>query len=214
MDEELAALRRPYRGTRLRPEDLAAHPAPQLRAWLREARDAAQAEPNAAALATVDAEGRPAVRMVLVKGVSEAGVSFFTNYGSRKARELAANPHAALCLWWDRLERQVRVEGPVARLDDEANDAYFARRPRGSQLAAWASEQSAPLPDREALTSRLEALRARYPEGSPVPRPPHWGGYRLRFEAAELWQGGEDRLHDRFRYERDGDGWTVTRLAP
>lgn len=225
MDRDLSALRRAYRGDGLRRDALDPDPVRQVARWLQEAREAGQVEPNAAALATADAEGRPSVRMVLVKGLREGGVTFFTNYESRKARELAANPRAALCLWWDLLERQVRIEGPVARVSREESEAYFRSRPRGSRLGAWASRQSAPLQGREPLVERLRELERAYPEGAEIPVPPFWGGYRLDPQAVELWQGGPDRLHDRFVYRRAGaaakqagagsaPAWIIERLAP
>lgn len=213
MDLDVASLRRHYRGDGLHVRDLDPDAMRQVAAWLADAHRAGQIEPNAAALATADAEGRPSVRMVLVKGLDAAGATFYTNYGSRKGRELEANPRAALCLWWDRLERQVRLEGPVSRTSREESEAYFRSRPRASRLAAWASEQSAPLPEREALEARLEEFRVRH-EGEEVPLPPVWGGYTLEAEAVEVWQGRPDRLHDRFVYRRDGEVWTLARLYP
>ncbi len=207
------APRRAYRWGRLEPADLAPDPLRQLERWLVDALEAAMLEPNAMTLATVDADGRPSARVVLLKGIAEGGLEFFTNYGSRKAVELAGDPHAAACFWWDRLERQVRVEGTVTRLSEGASRAYFARRPYGSQLAAWASRQSRPLQSREELERRVAEARERFAEG-PVPLPPHWGGFLLRPERVEFWQGREDRLHDRFMYRRAADGWQVERLYP
>ena len=171
------------------------------------------ADPTAAALATADATGRPAVRMVLVKGVDEAGFRFFTNLESRKASELAANPRAALCFWWPTLGRQVRVEGDVTRLDDDASDAYFATRPRDSQLGAWASRQSAVLASREELLGRLAEATLRYGDRS-VPRPPFWAGFLLAPQAIEFWSAGEHRLHERELFRREGGGWTREWLYP
>jgi pyridoxamine 5'-phosphate oxidase len=149
---------------------------------------------------------------VLLKGVDH-GFVFYTNYESEKGRQLEANPSAALVFWWPPLDRQVRVEGRTAKVTPEESDEYFATRARGSQLGAWASDQSRVIPDREMLEERLAELTVRF-EGGPVPRPPHWGGFRLIPTSIELWQGQTDRLHDRFRYDRDGDGWRITRLAP
>lgn len=169
---------------------------------------------EAMALATATAAGAPSVRMVLLKGVDERGFQFFTNYGSRKAAELDANPRASLCAHWAPLERQVRVEGPVERLSREESDAYFRSRPRGSQVGAWASEQSRPLDDRETLENRVARYEAEF-EGGDVPLPPHWGGYLLVPERIEFWQGRGDRLHDRWLYARDpSGGWTIARLYP
>jgi len=171
------------------------------------------ADATACALATADAAGRPSVRIVLLKGAGPDGFAFYTNYGSRKARELEANPRAALCFHWPRLRLQVRIEGDVARVSLEESAAYFASRPRGHQLGAWASSQSAPLASREALVERFREAEARYAGGA-VPCPPLWGGYRLRPEHIEFWYGQDDRLHDRLLYTRSAAGWSVERLNP
>ncbi len=165
------------------------------------------------ALATADAAGRPAVRMVLLRGVDERGFVFHTNYNSRKARELEENPRAALCVQWHSLEEQIRIEGRVERLGDDESDAYFSSRPRGSQLGAWASNQSAVLSSREALEEEYRAIERRY-ENQPVPRPPFWGGYRLVPDCIEFWFGRPDRLHDRLLYTRTASGWDIQRLYP
>jgi pyridoxamine 5'-phosphate oxidase len=165
------------------------------------------------ALATVDARGRPSVRMVLLRGADERGFVFHTNYTSRKARELADNPYAAICVHWHAIEEQIRIEGPVARLDDRESDEYFATRPRGSQIGAWASRQSETLASREQLEEEYRASEQRF-EGRPVPRPAFWGGYRLIPERIEFWFGRADRLHDRLLYVREGDGWRIERLYP
>jgi pyridoxamine 5'-phosphate oxidase len=165
------------------------------------------------ALATADAQGRPSVRMVLLRGADERGFVFHTNYNSRKARELTENPHAALCVHWHSLEEQIRIEGPVRQLDDAESDAYFVSRPRGSQLGAWASKQSMPLASRETLEEEYRAVERRY-EGETVPRPPYWGGFRLTPVRIEFWFGRPDRLHDRLLYQRSGDRWTIERLYP
>lgn len=165
------------------------------------------------ALATADAAGRPSVRMVLLRGLDDRGFVFHTNYNSRKGRELAANAYASLCFHWPEIEEQIRVEGPVERLGDEESDAYFAGRPRGSQLGAWASMQSAPLDSRATLEQRIAECEARF-MGQPVPRPPFWGGFRIKPDRVEFWFGRPDRLHDRVLYTRAGSGWKVDRLYP
>jgi pyridoxamine 5'-phosphate oxidase len=164
-------------------------------------------------LATADGAGRPSARAVLLRGLDERGFVFFTNSRSRKAQEMEANPHAALVFLWQPLHRQIRVSGTVSRVDAATEDAYFAGRPRGSQLAAWASDQSEVIADRAVLDRRYAELDAEY-AGREVPRPPHWGGYRLAHDTVELWLQGANRMHDRLRYVRAGAGWRIERLAP
>ena len=170
-------------------------------------------DPNAVTLATVDASGRPSARVVLLKDFDRDGFVFFTNYESRKGRELNEQKVAALCFYWPSLDVQVRVEGDVAQISAAESDAYFATRHRLSQLGAWASQQSRPLDSRESLLQRLDALTKQY-EGKAVPRPPHWGGFRLAPRAIELWKAGEFRLHERSRYTRTAEGWDVELLNP
>jgi pyridoxamine 5'-phosphate oxidase len=189
-----------------------ADPLEQFRHWYEYAVAAGLPEPEAMALATATPDGAPSVRFVLLKGIDARGVEFYTNYESRKGRELAANPRAALAVLWKPLQRQVRLEGPVEQLTPAESDAYFATRSRGSRLGAWASDQSREIPDREWLDARLAELEARYPEE--VPRPPHWGGYVLRPEAIEFWEGRPNRLHDRELFTRSEGGWTSVRLSP
>jgi pyridoxamine 5'-phosphate oxidase len=172
-----------------------------------------QVDTTPAALATADASGRPSVRMVLLRGVDERGFVFHTNYNSRKARELTENPRAALCFHWPTLEEQIRIEGRIERLPDDESDEYFRSRPRGSQLGAWASRQSATLLSRETLEEEYREIERRFAD-APVPRPAFWGGYRLIPERIEFWFGRPDRLHDRLSYTRQGDGWAIERLYP
>jgi pyridoxamine 5'-phosphate oxidase len=192
----------------LRENDAATDPLEQFARWFAEA-----GEDDRMALATATAEGAPSVRMVLLKGADEKGFRFFTGYGSRKGGELDANPRAALLFHWPALGRQVRVEGPVERVSNQESDAYFATRPRAAQLAAAASRQGRVLANRAQLDEAVADLASEH-EGRDVPRPEHWGGYRLRPEAYEFWQHRDDRLHDRLRYRRDDDGWLLERLAP
>jgi len=192
--------------------DLDPDPLRQFERWFAAAREAGLPVPEAMTLATATAAGRPSARMVLLKSADERGFSFHTNYESRKGRELGENPQAALLFHWQPLGRQVRVEGPVERMGADESEAYFRTRPLGSMLAAWASPQSRPLDDRAELERLYAAAADRH--GDDVPLPPHWGGYRLRPDAYEFWEHGDDRLHDRVRYERDAAGWWRTRLAP
>jgi pyridoxamine 5'-phosphate oxidase len=188
-------------------------PITQFRAWFEEARAAGAPEPEAMTLATADAEGRPSARTVLLRGLGADGFRFYTNYTSRKGRELAANPYAALVFRWVVTERQVVVAGEVSRLSAEESDAYFASRPRESRISAWASDQSAELASREELVQRVREVEARF-AGLEVPRPEQWGGYLLEPRSIELWQQGRHRLHDRCLYVREGDDWRRTRLSP
>lgn len=193
-------------------------PIVQFARWFEEAATGGEVyEPNAVALATADAEGRPSVRMVLLKGFDARGFAFYTNLESRKADEIAENPRAALLFYWDRLHRQVRIEGDVAPVGAEESDAYYASRPYGSRIGAWASPQSRTIGDRAELERAEAEFRGRFPEDAgPVPRPPHWGGLRLAPDTIEFWQGRRSRLHDRLLYTRaaEGDAWRVQRLAP
>ena len=209
---DLAGLRRDYRNPPLDPATLADDPLTQLRAWLDAALDAGVVEPNAMTLATVDDAGRPSARVVLLRGLDD-GLVFYTNYDSPKGRDLAANPHAAAVLCWLDLARQVRVSGSCARVTDVESDRYWVTRPVGARLAAAASPQSGVIADADELERRIARLRRRHPDGQ-VPRPAHWGGYRLRPDAVEFWVGRPDRRHERLRYRRHAGGWITERLAP
>jgi pyridoxamine 5'-phosphate oxidase len=197
----------------LREADAPADPLTLFRAWFAAAQASRLVHPEAMTLATATADGVPSARMVLLRGLDERGFVFFTNYESRKGRELAVNPRAALVFYWGELDRQVRVEGRVELISAEESDAYFRDRPRGSRVGAWASPQSEVIPDREFLEARARACAEQY-QGGEVPRPPHWGGERVVPEAIEFWQGQPDRLHDRLRYRRVERGWVRERLAP
>jgi pyridoxamine 5'-phosphate oxidase len=211
---DLASLREDYSRAGLTEDDLAPDPISFFHRWLREAVEAGLHEPNAMVVSTASADGLPSSRMVLLKGLPAEGFVFFTNTHSRKGEELAANPHCALLFPWHPLERQVRVTGEVWPVDDDEVARYFATRPRESQLGAWASEQSAVIGGRDVLEERFAAAEQRWPEGTAVPPPPSWGGYRVVPDAVEFWQGRVGRMHDRLRYRRSGDRWAMERLAP
>lgn len=222
-----AAMRARYRAEGLLEEELAPEPYGQFTRWFADAVASGLHEPNAMVLSTADARGRPSSRTVLLKKYDSRGFVFFTNYGSRKGRELLENPYASLLFPWHPIARQVIVAGRAERIGRDETAAYFRTRPHGSQLGAWASEQSSTVASREELDRVYAELAARYPEGEDVPAPPGWGGYRLSAESVEFWQGRENRLHDRLRYVRTGGGtesaggesgegasWRVERLCP
>lgn len=216
-------MREQYRSTPLLESDLAPTPMDQFARWFGEATAAALQEPNAMVVATATPDGRPSSRTVLLKQYDSRGFVFFTNYASRKGREIAANPHVSLLFPWHAIARQIVITGTASRIGRDETVAYFRSRPHGSQLGAWASEQSSVIDSRDELIGRYERLASRYPEGEQVPAPPEWGGFRVVPETAEFWQGHENRLHDRLRYVRaegvaeelGGDkAWRVERLSP
>ncbi|MFD3932391.1 pyridoxamine 5'-phosphate oxidase [Streptomyces sp. NPDC058614] len=214
-----AAMREHYRAEGLAETELAAHPMEQFARWFGQAAQAAAQgvvyEPNAMVVGTADSEGRPSSRTVLLKQYDEQGFVFYTNYGSRKARDLAANPYVSLLFPWHPMARQVIVTGTARRTGRDETAAYFRTRPHGSQLGAWASAQSTVIGSRAELDASYAELSARYPEGEQVPVPPDWGGFRVAPQTVEFWQGRENRLHDRLRYVAEADGsWTVERLSP
>ncbi|KAK4537082.1 hypothetical protein CDCA_CDCA11G3107 [Cyanidium caldarium] len=224
MASDVASLRVHYSNTPLLESDVdgSGSPMPLFRRWFDEAVRAVLREPNAMTLATATADGKPSARVVLLKGydVDDGSFVWYSNYDSRKAHELAANPQAALVFWWAELERSVRVEGAVERLDSEASDAYFASRPRGSRIGAWASRQSQPIASRAVLERTAAEWFQRYDQVEQVPRPPYWGGFRLRARRIEFWKGRANRLHDRLSFEREqvqgvaSQQWRLTRLQP
>ncbi|HYP04800.1 MAG TPA: pyridoxamine 5'-phosphate oxidase [Bryobacteraceae bacterium] len=210
---DLADLRLSYTKAGLAEEDAARDPFRQFELWFNQALLAGMVEPNAMTLATAGASGQPNARAVLLKGFDEAGFVFYTNYGSRKSREIDANPNVCLLFYWAELERQVRIAGTAARVAAAESDAYFASRPVGHQLGAWVSSQSQVIPGRQTLEESLAAVASRFEPG-PVPRPPHWGGFRVVPQTFEFWQGRPNRLHDRLEYVRAEDGWSLRRLSP
>ncbi|WP_327115900.1 pyridoxamine 5'-phosphate oxidase [Streptomyces sp. NBC_01341] len=208
-------MREQYRSVDFTEKDLAGDPMDQFARWFSEvARGGVLHEPNAMVVSTATPDGRPSSRTVLLKQYDGRGFVFFTNYGSRKGRELTANPYVSLLFPWHPLARQVVVTGTAARVGREETVAYFRTRPHGSQLGAWASEQSSVIGSRQELVERYDELAARYPEGEKVPAPPQWGGFRVVPDAIEFWQGHTNRLHDRLRYVREDAGWRVERLSP
>ena len=205
--------RREYDYGTLSRENLRTNPFEQFSLWMDQALEAEIVDPTAMSLATVDTQGKPWQRMVLLKGFDERGFVFYTNLGSRKASDITSNPQVSLQFPWLQLDRQVIVGGMAERLADNENSDYFKSRPISSQLAAWASEQSSPIASREVLEAQFNAVQQRFDSGE-VPLPEFWGGYRIVPREFEFWQGGENRLHDRFSFQRDGDSWIISRLSP
>ncbi len=213
-DTDLAALRREYGDQGVDVPDLAPDPLTMFRRWMEDTVASGLHEPNAMAVSTVSAEAKPSSRLVLLKAVDERGFVFYTNYDSRKGEDIDANPSVALLLPWHDLQRQVRVEGTATRVSQQESEDYFAARPRGSQLGAWASPQSREVSSRSELDDLYEGVEQRFGDSGEVPLPPQWGGYLVRPDVVEFWQGRKGRMHDRMVYRREGDRWGVVRLAP
>ncbi len=211
--EQLQKLREDYSKHSLDESDVNSDPVEQFESWMKEAIDAEVPEPNAMTLSTVDANNKPHSRVVLLKGIEEGDFVFYTNWQSEKGSELEQNPNAALCFLWLELERQVRIEGVAEKLSQEESEEYFKKRPYKSQIGALASNQSSVVPNREFLEKRFEELEEKYTEGD-VPKPESWGGYRVKPEVLEFWQGRRSRLHDRIKYEKVGNKWDIKRLSP
>lgn len=209
---DISHIRNDYKKASLNENEVLAHPVDQFRLWLNEALDSQLYEPNAMTLSTISSNGRPAGRIVLLRSIADNGFTFFTNYNSRKGMELLEHPMASLTIFWPELERQVRIEGMVSKISAAESDTYFHSRPPGNRLGAWASPQSQVIPDRHFLEEEEKRFRSQF--GDEIPRPPHWGGYRLLPDYLEFWQGRPSRLHDRIAYQLENDAWRIFRLAP
>ena len=214
LTHNIADIRKNYSKQALSEASVLQHPMEQFQVWLQEAIQAEAEEATAMVVSTVGASGKPSARVVLLKDVDVTGFTFYTNYTSRKGHNLAENPYAALTFFWPALERQVRVEGKVVKVDAQVSDAYFHSRPKGSQIGAWASPQSQPIQSREVLEQADAAYTKKFEQASEIPRPEHWGGYQLQPERVEVWQGRPNRLHDRIVYELTDAAWGIVRLAP
>jgi len=212
-NRDFVAYRQEYGSQRLIVEKMHANPVKQFRLWFKEAERAGVKEPNTMTLATVSQQGQPTIRIMLMKEITDQGLVFYTNFRSRKGREMEELPKAALNFYWQDLERQVRFDGTVTKVPDDESDEYFHTRPRGSQLGAWVSEQSESIPSRDYLEAQLKVYETRYKEHD-IPRPTHWGGYLLTPVRVEFWQGGPHRLHDRIQYSLNNEHWDLQRLAP
>jgi len=211
---DIAAIRVEYEQGQLNESDVAADPIVQFRSWLEDAIEKQVMEPNAMTLSTVSVDGRPSSRIVLLKHLTDQTFGFFTNYESQKGEELTANPYAALLFFWPELQRQVRVTGAVDKMSPDLSDEYFRSRPKGSRLGAIVSPQSREIPDRSVLDSKLSELEVQYRDTEVIPRPDHWGGYQIKPDRVEFWQGRNSRLHDRLVYVRQDNRWKIVRLAP
>ncbi len=213
-NETIQNLRQEYRSATLSEKEVAPDPISQFSKWFSEALASSLTEPNAMTLATATADGKPSARIMLLKGFEEKGFVFYTNYLSRKGQEITKNPVAALVFFWQELERQVRIEGILEKIDEKESEKYFHSRPRGSQIGAHASPQSREISGRDVLQKNLQQLEEKYKEGVEIPKPPHWGGYIVKPTFVEFWQGGQGRLHDRIAYRLENNHWNIIRLAP